>query len=673
MDLILVIVIAVLALAIGACVAFLISKRTINNSSSGILEESENLKNENASLVQKLQVSEKEAETLNNKISSLQNSVTSYSAELEEAKRGLQKLTSQLQDKESQFEATLGDLQTQLALTAKDGEGNPEALQRFKNLQEEVEKYKKKISSLENEIEDLNEEVEDAEDKAKKFQRRLEEKTQECRNLEISIKEFSIKNEELSHELSQKSQELIDKVKELGLKITSLDFVREILTAGVFDDTNFIELEQKVNTLAEFVENDLRLQQAKLTKSGIRGLADTLMKGIDESSVERWAVYQKKTWIQGKKAIAFVGEFSAGKTSIVNRILQDNDKNATGLPVSAKATTAIPTYISGGPKLTFSFISPSNVRKKITEETFKQVNKEVLDQIEGISALIKYFVMTYRNPALDKISILDTPGFNSNDAEDAQRTSEVINECDALFWVMDVNAGEINNSSRSVIKKYLNIPLFIVINKTDTKAPSEVEKAKQKIANTLANDGIKVEDFILFGHNVPISAILSIISNKVIHKGDQDNFIRIVRDNMKKVYETLKHETTLANNSKNKCLQEADQLQYEFENNCRQLQYLAERVAEIGQKKETWLGFGKDVWQMSIEEKQELDSLCQNQLQDYVNNLYQISNLQKSNAKNSQSSSTQYADMKAAAQEFTELSQKFIKYAKDFQNLNREN
>lgn len=75
-----------------------------------------------------------------------------------------------------------------------------------------------------------------------------------------------------------------------------------------------------------------------------------------------------------------------------------------------------------------------------------------MDQVKGVSSLIQYFVMTYRNTNLRGLSILDTPGFNSNDSEDAQRTIDVINECDALFWVFDVNSGTVNRSSISLIK-----------------------------------------------------------------------------------------------------------------------------------------------------------------------------------------------------------------------------
>lgn len=67
-----------------------------------------------------------------------------------------------------------------------------------------------------------------------------------------------------------------------------------------------------------------------------------------KEDLQKWAIVKKKDWIEGKTAIAFVGEFSAGKTSIVNRILSQDNPNVPLLPVGSEATTAIPTYIAGG-------------------------------------------------------------------------------------------------------------------------------------------------------------------------------------------------------------------------------------------------------------------------------------------------------------------------------------
>ena len=137
--------------------------------------------------------------------------------------------------------------------------------------------------------------------------------------------------------------------------------------------------------------------------------------------------------------------------------------------------------------------------------------------------------MTYKNPNLDGLSILDTPGFNSNDKNDAQRTMEVINECDALFWVFDVNAGNINRSSLSVIKEHLNKPLYVVINKVDTKPDSEIKKVEDLIKKTLTNEGIDVHQYIRFSSKASLLDIMKPIK-EVQHLAEREQYINDLRN-----------------------------------------------------------------------------------------------------------------------------------------------
>ena len=205
-------------------------------------------------------------------------------------------------------------------------------------------------------------------------------------------------------------------------------------------------------------------------------------------------------------------------------MLSQDDPNVPLLPVSTKATTAIPTYISGGVGTFYQFVTPNNELKKISESTFKKVSKEILDQVKGVSSLIQYFVMTYKNANLDRLSILDTPGFNSNDKEDAERTIGVINECDALFWVFDVNNGTVNRSSIDLIKRHLKKPLYVVINKVDSKAPTEVDKVESLIMKTLSEAGLNVNKIIRFSQKAPLSDIMNVIKN-IPHDSQKEGYL----------------------------------------------------------------------------------------------------------------------------------------------------
>jgi putative atp /gtp binding protein len=339
-------------------------------------------------------------------------------------------------------------------------------------------------------LEKAEEENEELEDKLKRDKREAAEKAKEAEE-QVSAKEKQLSS----------LQEVLDETKERANCCgQALTFVREVLTAQVTSERS--ELEQKVEEMVALIHSDECRAYITLTDE-------------EERDLSMWQSECAKSWIQGKVKVAFVGEFSAGKTSIVNRLLQEGDPHAIQLPVSSKATTAIPTYISGrkgGGKATYRFYTPDSILKEISEETFRRVNKEVLEEVGGISSMIKYFVMAYANKGLERLSILDTPGFSSQDKEDEPRTMEVINECDALFWVVDVNSGTLNTRSIRVIRQYLRKPLYIIINKVDTKSPSEVEQAEQAIRATCSKEKLEVKGFIHMGKSTPLSELHQVFS-----------------------------------------------------------------------------------------------------------------------------------------------------------------
>lgn len=341
-------------------------------------------------------------------------------------------------------------------------------------------------------LEKAEEENEELEDKLKRDKREAAEKAKEAEE-QVSAKEKQLSS----------LQEVLDETKERANCCgQALTFVREVLTAQVTSERS--ELEQKVEEMVALIHSDECRAYITLTDE-------------EERDLSMWQSECAKSWIQGKVKVAFVGEFSAGKTSIVNRLLQEGDPHAIQLPVSSKATTAIPTYISGrkgGGKATYRFYTPDSILKEISEETFRRVNKEVLEEVGGISSMIKYFVMAYANKGLERLSILDTPGFSSQDKEDEPRTMEVINECDALFWVVDVNSGTLNTRSIRVIRQYLRKPLYIIINKVDTKSPSEVEQAEQAIRATCSKEKLEVKGFIHMGKSTPLSELHQVFSTQ---------------------------------------------------------------------------------------------------------------------------------------------------------------
>ncbi|WP_455519570.1 dynamin family protein [Porphyromonas sp.] len=371
-------------------------------------------------------------------------------------------------------------------------------------LQAKVEELTARLARTKKALEKAEEENEELEEELKRDLKREAEKTKEAkeqvRMLEKDLSSQKEKLDKTNKEKEKLANELTATKERDNCRGEALSFVRKVLKADVNSERS--ELEQKVEEIVSFIHSDECRAYITLTDEGERDLS-------------MWQYECAKSWIQGKVKVAFIGEFSAGKTSIVNRLLQDGDPHAIQLPVSSKATTAIPTYISGrkgGGKATYRFYTPDSILKEISEDTFRRVSKEVLEEVGGVSSMIKYFVMAYANKSLERLSILDTPGFSSQDEDDELRTMEVINECDALFWVVDVNNGQLNSRSIGVIRQYLHKPLYIIINKVDTKSPSEVKQAEQAIRATCSKEKLEVKGFIHMGKSTPLSELHQVFS-----------------------------------------------------------------------------------------------------------------------------------------------------------------
>lgn len=585
----------IVAFLFGAVIAYILIKKGKNvaTDDSRMVE----LANENEDLKAKLLA----AETLSNERDLQAN-------KLDEMKAKYESLLNEANDQCSKL-----DEQLKLALEGKVDESIAEQLTA-------VEKLKKKVKELEEEIEENEDDLAD-------LKKKIRTKDDGIAELQDQLGQEKKGAAELRSEMLSVKQCLDDKIEELGQKTGSLDFIQQVLSAKEFSTEDVKKLNADVTIFESFVKGQFTDLSTVLFNNGHLSWGDIedqtgleCMKQFFHSKCDQWASTKRKSWLDGKTTIAFVGEFSAGKTSIVNRILSQDDPSIPRLPVSTKATTAIPTYIAGGQAVSYSFISGDAKRKTILEETFKKVSKDVLDQVKGVSSLIKYFVMTYKNPNLDGLSILDTPGFNSNDSEDRERTIEVINECDALFWVFDVNAGTINRSSISTIKEKLNKPLYVVINKVDTKAASEVQKVEDLIKQTLAEEGLKVEQFIRFSAKESLNIIMDPIKS-INRDAERDDFVALVGEGIERIKSVLNEDVKKYNKNYHEVCREMDEIDSALIDCLKGLRSDCETAESLPKWKSPL--FSKDRFEMSDSEGTLLINLLEQIANEKVNALTQ--------------------------------------------------
>lgn len=670
------------ALIVGVAMGwFFFRKRNVSSEDSGIQQEEspkdiyeiskiQMIEAEKNFLKNELAKLQKEKEEMLSKYSNLEEANKNIRQKLAEADKGSTTKNSALKNK---YEKLLAEAQKQCdqlnkeLANALNGKIDPDVQERLG----EIERLKKKIKNLEDELEDC----EDDNDELKK---KISAKSAELEELQDDLNKERKASKQLYDDLNDTRMQLEELNQEIDRKATSLRFIQEILSAIEIKQSDTRALNREIDNLEAFLKGPLTdvysfiyTSDPDFSCGDLKGReALEHIKKFLYNYFDQWASTKRKSWLDGKKTIAFVGEFSAGKTSIVNRILSQDDPSTPQLPVSTKATTAIPTYIAGGENVHYHFISSDGKMKVIDENTFRMVSKETLDQVKGISALIKYFVMSYPNQNLQGLSVLDTPGFNSNDKEDRERTIDVINECDALFWVFDVNAGTVNRSSIAIIKEKLNKPLYVVINKVDTKAKSEVDKVEALIRKTLASEGLTVQQFIRFSSQAPLEQIMNPIQN-VERINNRANFLSDLRTDIEEYLNIFKEAVEESDLSYNNALQNGEQLSDEFWTSLRNMQENCERACQIPK----WVEhiFSSDRFEMTADEGDRLRSLLSDIAGAQVESLANSFERCIEEAGEIQQEYSDLCDLKATWRRLDDCYEQFKKIQKKIENYERQN
>src|SRR5690554_1305403 len=433
------------------------------------------------------------------------------------------------------------------------------------NTSDGVDKLLKEIKKLKDDIDDLEN---DLGDEGKKNKKLRAEKTEieEERDAVEKEKESLVEEKETLEKSLETTKKEAEEDKE------SLTFIKAILAAENSSNKDFEKLDNDTYGIYFFIRNKIAHYFEHPDY-------------IDNYAWE-WRNSELKPWIKDKKKIAIVGEFSAGKTSIINRILSQDNPNVSLLPVSSKETTAIPTYVSKSLDFNCQYYSPDDELKNIKKETFEMVTKSVLDKV-NVSHLFKYIVLSYDNQYLDNISILDTPGFASNSDEIIKKTTDVVKEADALFWVIDANMGDINQTSLDVMKNHLNeMPLYFIINKSDTKSPGELDKLEERIKETAKKNEIKCEAVIRFSQKENVDVLMKHIQE--IEIKEQEPLMRHISNVLDEIIKDLKEEKGELKKVRKENLNELSQTESNFENIQSEISYSAEKIKRLVKEKDNF-------------------------------------------------------------------------------------
>jgi GTPase Era involved in 16S rRNA processing len=207
--------------------------------------------------------------------------------------------------------------------------------------------------------------------------------------------------------------------------------------------------------------------------------------------------------------IGVLGEFSSGKSSLLNSIL-----GKKVLPAMDKATTKSITYLKSDidqeSAIEYFEIQEDDSEEKISLIEYQDIAKgnrsgEALVSVKSNDFLNKGYVF------------VDTPGVSSLDQTDIDITYGLLPKLDGILICIDCNTGSLNASLKSFLEspeiEMIKDKILFVLTKSDQKTTDSINKIIDGFKNDI-NHYLKVDDMD--------NRIISFSSNNVLEEGNRD-------------------------------------------------------------------------------------------------------------------------------------------------------
>lgn len=168
--------------------------------------------------------------------------------------------------------------------------------------------------------------------------------------------------------------------------------------------------------------------------------------------------------------LPLIGEFSAGKTSLINALTDSKVLEIASLPTTATLYQII-------------FGAPENKAVALSAE-----GEEVELQLDALKndELKKYPTVTLFDTSTkvpQDIIFVDTPGLSSPDPKHREVLTSILPRVDAILLTVDANQA-VTRSLIDFVKsmRLAEKPIYLILNKIDTKSSSELQDLKRGIA-----------------------------------------------------------------------------------------------------------------------------------------------------------------------------------------------
>ncbi|WP_457569596.1 dynamin family protein [Desulfurobacterium sp.] len=186
---------------------------------------------------------------------------------------------------------------------------------------------------------------------------------------------------------------------------------------------------------------------------------------LERTALQLFKLLLLKQENQGRVNVVVLGNFSSGKSSLINCLLGKKI-----CPTKVNPTTSSVTRFIYGQKPEI-FLLKDTYKKPITQEEYIKLTQHNIKSTEKTRSF--FFEYRYPSELLKNIALYDTPGFeNPKNPNDEKITEEVfLEEADIVLFVQDTSKPSLEESTLNRIKKLKklkeNAQWYLLLNKAD--------------------------------------------------------------------------------------------------------------------------------------------------------------------------------------------------------------
>jgi len=249
--------------------------------------------------------------------------------------------------------------------------------------------------------------------------------------------------------------------------------------------------------LNSFELSGFRSRQERITGQ-LKTLAE-VARGLAVESLALELDNTRREMLKDTFRFVVVGEFSRGKSTVINALLRDRV-----LPSSVEPTTTVLTKVAGGKSKSFNLLHrDGRADQEITFEQFCELvapfqpRRSDREQCQRYEERLKEL----RNLSMVEISctapicnegveIIDTPGTNDLDPLREQITYDYIPRADAILFILSAKTPFTKSESDFLINRVLKADvarIFFLLNFSDTLSKKDLETVRHKCITDLEN------------------------------------------------------------------------------------------------------------------------------------------------------------------------------------------